>query len=95
MSYYAFMVFYGVTQIMFCDVTQIVFCGVTQIVFYGVAFYCVLRCDFLLDFEGEDAYNINTSRPAKVPFGSIVRTAAPDPADRRQYRGIFLTIHMM
>ena len=81
MSYYAFMVFYGVTQIMFCDVTQIVF--------YGVAFYCVLRCDFLLDFEGEDAYNINTSRPAKVPFGSIVRTAAPDPADRRQYRGIF------
>lgn len=63
MSYYAFMVFYGVTQIMFCDVTQIVF--------YGVAFYCVLRCDFLLDFEGEDAYNINTSRPAKVPFGSI------------------------
>lgn len=77
MSYYAFMVFYGVTQIMFCDVTQIVFCGVTQIVFYGMAFYCVLRCDFLLDFEGEDAYNINTSRPAKVPFGSIVRTPRP------------------
>ena len=90
MSYHAFMVFYGVTQIMFCDVTQIVFCGVTQIVFYGVTqivfygvtFYCVLRRDFLLDFEGEDAYNINTSRPAKVPFGSIVRTAAPDSADR-------------
>ena len=74
MSYHAFMVFCGVTQIMNCDVTQIVF--------YGVPFCCVLRCDFLLDFEGEDAYNINTSRPAKVPFGSIVRTAAPDPADR-------------